>query len=386
MSFRLWNDKFETVSRSGRDYMSGFTTGGDDGDDGSSFLSGTGIPDVSTGANGDSYLDNTTGNIYTKNSGIWVDTGDSLIGPTGPIGPIGPSGGVDGVDGVDGSDGIDGLDGVTGPTGPTGANGPTGPSGGVDGADGATGPTGADGADGATGPVTTGMFNYSGQPILDTQVDVLYGDTGQSAIYTMSFGGDIAAVKAIATPILGVNATQALKLTYFRVNRNTTLKNIKTSVVVELDVDINAIPQQSALGDDQNVITFETGVKVLNNPPLSIDDLLTTDGNPDTFDFDLSTSSTYNPYNGNVGVIGTNGGPISGVLTTNVLESVVGVVVAVVDDGTTTFATEASTDDDFPVAEGQYIVVGHKVTTPPTILAAAYVKVASNVSACIEYA
>jgi hypothetical protein len=144
------------------------------------------------------------------------------------------------------------------------------------------------------------------------------------------------------------------------------------------------------------VITFETGVQVLNAPPLSIDDLLTVDGNPYTFNFDLFTRSTYNPYTGAVNDDGDNGtvNPIGqvgsviipGVATTNVLTSVTGVLVTVVGDGTTRFATEASNDGSVAVTEGQYIVVGHKVSTPSSLLAAVYVKVASNVSACVEYA
>ena len=44
---------------------------GTNGTNGSAFLSGAGVPGVGLGNNGDTYLNVTTGDIYTKAAGSW---------------------------------------------------------------------------------------------------------------------------------------------------------------------------------------------------------------------------------------------------------------------------------------------------------------------------
>lgn len=83
---------------------------GSNGTNGASFLSGSGAPTAGTGVDGDTYVDLTTGDTYTKSGGAWTATGNNLMGPTGPTGPAG----------------------ATGPTGATGPQGPAGPIGGSD--------------------------------------------------------------------------------------------------------------------------------------------------------------------------------------------------------------------------------------------------------------
>lgn len=58
---------------------------------GSIWIVGTGVPDEAYGRTVDVYLDEDTGNIYTKTTGVWVNVGN-IEGPIGPIGPIGPTG------------------------------------------------------------------------------------------------------------------------------------------------------------------------------------------------------------------------------------------------------------------------------------------------------
>jgi len=103
---------------------------------GSIWYSGSGDPNgVVTGASGDLYLDNDTGDVYTCSGGtVWVLT-TNIKGIQGVTGPTG-------LQGLTGPTGLTGITGITGPTGAAGTNGVTG----------ATGPTGAQGITGATGP------------------------------------------------------------------------------------------------------------------------------------------------------------------------------------------------------------------------------------------
>ena len=68
-------------------------TAGADGADGSQIFTGTGVPSDALGANGDFYLDNATGNYYTKAAGTWGAAQGSLKGVTGD----------DGANGIDGA-------------------------------------------------------------------------------------------------------------------------------------------------------------------------------------------------------------------------------------------------------------------------------------------
>lgn len=134
---------------------------GDPGIDGKSVHSGNGEPttqNITNLKNGDTYIDNSTGNIWTYNKNVWTNSGSSLKGPQGPTGAPGPSGptgsqGPKGDTGLQGLKGETGDPGIQGPQGPTGTPGATGPKGdtGPQGKDGATGPTGPQGPQGVQG-------------------------------------------------------------------------------------------------------------------------------------------------------------------------------------------------------------------------------------------
>ena len=132
------------------------------GTDGATWLTGTTVPSILLGADGDLYLNTSTGDIYIKTSGAWV-----------------PSGNIAGSAGADGSDGADAtwLVGTTAPTSSQGIDGNlfintstgdiyikvsgswafSGNIAGPAGADGSDGIAGSDGATGASGPAGPGM-------------------------------------------------------------------------------------------------------------------------------------------------------------------------------------------------------------------------------------
>jgi hypothetical protein len=56
------------------------------------FLVGTGAPSARSGNTGDSYLNASTGEVFTKAASGWTDTGANLRGPLGPQGPAGQAG------------------------------------------------------------------------------------------------------------------------------------------------------------------------------------------------------------------------------------------------------------------------------------------------------
>lgn len=97
---------------------------GASGPRGLSVYSGLGAPPAAVGANGDSYMDAASGNLYAKSGGSWSVSG-TLSGPTGPAGPLGPVGPV----GPTGATGAQGVPGLEGPVGPAGPQGPVGPAG-----------------------------------------------------------------------------------------------------------------------------------------------------------------------------------------------------------------------------------------------------------------
>lgn len=119
---------------------------GPKGDPGSQIYIQAGAP--GGGVNGDFALDNVTGNIYKKGSGVWTLSGNIK----GPIGD-------------------------TGATGATGETGATGATGGV-GSTGATGPRGSKWFDGAGAPGT-----ISGSANGDFYLNLSNGD-----VYTMASG------------------------------------------------------------------------------------------------------------------------------------------------------------------------------------------------------
>ena len=120
-------------------------------------LSGTGVPSVKLGLNGDFYIDIKSMNFYGPKANNRWPLPISLKGTTGSVGPSG----VDGKNGSSASTtaGTAGAAGSTGPAGIAGSTGPAGSTGGI-GASGAIGLTGPAGATGPTGP--TGATGASG--------------------------------------------------------------------------------------------------------------------------------------------------------------------------------------------------------------------------------
>jgi hypothetical protein len=74
----LWFQKLNAL------LSSGGTSGG------SSWLTGTGVPDPSLGVDGDLYLNDSNGDVYQKISGSWHLVAN-IEGPQGPAGPSGPT-------------------------------------------------------------------------------------------------------------------------------------------------------------------------------------------------------------------------------------------------------------------------------------------------------
>lgn len=130
--------------------------------------SGSGIPALGLGSDGDYYLDIATSNIYLKASGAYSvilnikgmkgDTGatgaQGLQGIQGPVGATGPAG-PQGLKGDKGDAGVQGPVGATGAVGPQGLKGDKGDTG-------ATGPQGIQGLTGAVGP--QGLKGDKGDP------------------------------------------------------------------------------------------------------------------------------------------------------------------------------------------------------------------------------
>ena len=90
---------------------------GSNGTNGSSILQGAGAPSAGLGVNGDSYINNTNGDIYLKSGGSWSITGNL----TGPIGGTGAAGAA----GAAGGDGASFLSGVGAPSAFIGDDGDT---------------------------------------------------------------------------------------------------------------------------------------------------------------------------------------------------------------------------------------------------------------------
>jgi lysophospholipase L1-like esterase len=144
----------ETVSLGAGLMLSGgvLSVSGLVGGSGASVLSGTVAPGSSVGADGDTYIDTSTGDVFARAGGVWSRTGN-LQGPAGPVGPQGPAGspGPAGAPGSAGPAGAQGVAGPQGPAGPQGTPGTQGPAG-APGSAGAAGPQGPAGPQGSTGP------------------------------------------------------------------------------------------------------------------------------------------------------------------------------------------------------------------------------------------
>ncbi|MCB0760842.1 MAG: collagen-like protein [Flavobacteriales bacterium] len=104
---------------------------GEPGMDGATILSGDTAPNDEDGADGDVYIDSSTGMYYYKINSSWELQG-SLLGPAGPQGEPGLNG-AEGAPGPQGEQGEQGETGMAGPPGPEGPQGPQGLTGLVDG-------------------------------------------------------------------------------------------------------------------------------------------------------------------------------------------------------------------------------------------------------------
>lgn len=101
---------------------------GPTGPAGTTWHSGAGVPSGGLGANGDYYLDTSSGDVYTKTSGSWGSPIENLIGPTGPQGEKGDTGdqgptGDQGETGATGTAGSKWYEGSGVPSNGLGANG-----------------------------------------------------------------------------------------------------------------------------------------------------------------------------------------------------------------------------------------------------------------------
>ena len=94
---------------------------GENGKDGTSFLNGEGVPSDTLGNDGDSYVDTTTFDYYTKENGKWIKKG-SIKGDKGDTGDKGETGDQ----GEKGDTGSKGDKGDTGSSGTPGSKGETG--------------------------------------------------------------------------------------------------------------------------------------------------------------------------------------------------------------------------------------------------------------------
>ena len=90
---------------------------GDKGDNGNSVLTGEGVPANSLGNDGDSYIDTTTFDFYTKSAGAWEKKGN-IKGDKGNQGAPGEDG-LDGKPGKNGENGTDGSSVLTGAGAPS---------------------------------------------------------------------------------------------------------------------------------------------------------------------------------------------------------------------------------------------------------------------------
>ena len=153
--------------------------------------SGSGVPSVSLGTDGDFYIDLKSMNFYGPKKNKRWPLPVSLRGPIGAIGPSGVDGkngaaasATAGTTGIAGAKGDAGATGATGATGSTGATGAAGPAGSNTGTAGPKGDVGSTGSTGAAGPKgDTGTAGASSSYFGDvTFPSVLAGISGSTAI------------------------------------------------------------------------------------------------------------------------------------------------------------------------------------------------------------
>lgn len=92
------------------DWLAGGSGG--PGPAGTSIFTGAGAPGAGLGHPGDSYINTTNGDLYTKGMGGWGAPVSNLTGPPGTAGAPGTNG-TDGTNGTNGTDGTDGVNGST---------------------------------------------------------------------------------------------------------------------------------------------------------------------------------------------------------------------------------------------------------------------------------
>lgn len=176
-------------------------TNGSDGSDGSVWRDGSGVPADSLGVNGDYYLNNDNGDVYNKTSGTYAVVAN-IEGPTGPTGPAG-SDGADGSVWRDGSGapadslGVDGDYYLNNDNGDvySKAAGTYSVVANIQGADGADGTNGTDGADGSVWHDGSGVpasgLGVDGDYYLNNDNGDVYNKTsGSWAVVTNIQGAD----------------------------------------------------------------------------------------------------------------------------------------------------------------------------------------------------
>jgi hypothetical protein len=169
--------------------------------------SGSGVPSVSLGTDGDFYIDLKSMNFYGPKKNKRWPLPVSLRGPIGAIGPSGVDGkngaaasATAGTTGIAGAKGDAGATGATGSTGATGAAGPAGSNTGTAGPKGDVGSTGSTGAAGPKGD--TGTAGASSSYFGDiTFPSVLAGNSGATAV-SNGFGNLIAGKKYLIDVII----------------------------------------------------------------------------------------------------------------------------------------------------------------------------------------
>lgn len=159
---------------------------------GTSWRLGTNAPDSSLGEEGDFYLNLVDGNVFKKQSGTYVVTGNlkGERGDKGDIGPAGPQGlqglkGDTGEAGPMGPQGLQGELGLTGPVGPQGLQGLKGDKG----DQGETGPAGPQGPQGEPGiPTAFRAVSVNSSYTATATDDVIIAMNGGSTITLPSAG------------------------------------------------------------------------------------------------------------------------------------------------------------------------------------------------------
>lgn len=179
------------------------------GPPGTAFRGGNGAPNAAAGSIGDSYLDANSGDVFLKQIGGWLRTGN-ISGPPGKAGAGGPAGPA-GATGPAGKQGPQGSQGPTGATGPAGKQGPMGVQG-PSGALGLTGPAGSAGTrwplrcTGAPGPAGASLLSGATAPsaaagnVGDTYVNVVTGDAFVKSTSGWTKAGNLAGPQGSAGP------------------------------------------------------------------------------------------------------------------------------------------------------------------------------------------